>query len=59
MSIEVKTTHRQAFREIFNLIAKDGKIDVEGLKHLFVTIDYKLNDDQFNEIVQKIFINKE
>jgi hypothetical protein len=45
MSLEVKTTHRQAFREIFNLVAKDNKIDKDGLKELFHTIDYKVTED--------------
>lgn len=36
MSFEIKTSHKQAFREIFNLVAKDtGKIDRNGLKELF------------------------
>jgi Ca2+-binding EF-hand superfamily protein len=59
MSLEVKTNHRQAFKEIFNLVAKDGKIDKKGLEDLFRTIDYKITEEQFNEMVQKIFAKKE
>ncbi len=43
MSLEVKTVHRQAFKEIFNLEAKDGKIDKKVLEKLFQTIDYKVS----------------
>jgi Ca2+-binding EF-hand superfamily protein len=44
MNFEVKTSHKQAFKEIFNLVAKDGKIDKNGLKELFRTIDYKTDE---------------
>lgn len=40
MSLEVKTNHKTAFQQIFNLVAKDGKIDKKGLEELFHTIDY-------------------
>lgn len=60
MNFEVKTSHKQAFREIFNLVAKDtGKIDKNGLKELFHTIDYKVSEEQFNEMVAKIFNKKD
>ena len=45
MSLEVKNTHRQAFKEIFSMKAIDGKIDKKGLADLFKMIDYKLSED--------------
>ena len=59
MSLEVKTTHRQAFKEVFNLVAKDGKLDKKGLADLFTMIDYKVSEDQLNEMIQKLFNKKE
>lgn len=45
MSLEVKNSHRQAFKEIFNMKAVDGKIDRKGLQDLFKMIDYKVSEE--------------
>lgn len=42
MSLEVKNSHRQAFKEIFNMKAVDNKLDKKGLMDLFKMIDYKV-----------------
>jgi len=55
MSLEIKTLHKQAFREIFNLVAeKDGRMNKTGLSGLFRIIDYNIND-----MVSKLFAKKE
>ena len=60
MSLEIKPFHKQAFREIFNLVAgKDGRMDKTGLSELFRIIDYNINEEQFNEMVNKLFFKKE
>ncbi|KRX07948.1 hypothetical protein PPERSA_10336 [Pseudocohnilembus persalinus] len=58
MSFEIKTNHKQAFKEIFKLIAKDSDtINRDGLKELFKTIGYQT--DQFDEMADKIFKHKD
>lgn len=59
MSLQIKGLHQQAFREIFGLVAKDGKMDKNGLSELFRIIDYNINEDQFNDMVTKLFFKKE
>jgi Ca2+-binding EF-hand superfamily protein len=59
MSLEVKNSHKQAFKEIFHMKAVDGKIDKKGLMDLFKMIDYKVTEEQFNEMVTRIFVKKE
>ena len=59
MSLEIKSLHKGAIREIFNLIAKEGKIDRKGIIELFKMINYKLTEDQMNETFQKLFSKKE
>ncbi|KAL4436465.1 hypothetical protein ABPG74_003031 [Tetrahymena malaccensis] len=59
MSLEIKNNHKTAFQQIFNLVAKDNKIDKKGLEELFHTIDYQVTEEQFNEMVAKIFNKKE
>lgn len=60
MSLEIKDLHKQAFREIFNLVAeKDGRMNKNGLSELFRIIDYNISEDQFNDMVGKLFIKKE
>jgi Ca2+-binding EF-hand superfamily protein len=59
MSLEIKTLHKQAFREIFNLVAgKDGKLEKKGLAELFRVIDYNITEEQFNDMVSKLYTNK-
>lgn len=58
-SLEVKNSHRQAFKEIFNMKAVDNKIDKKGLMDLFKMIDYKVSEEQFNDMVTRIFMKKE
>jgi hypothetical protein len=45
MSLEVKNSHRTAFKEIFNMKAVDGKLDKKGLHELFKMIDYKVSEE--------------
>ncbi|CAD8144616.1 unnamed protein product [Paramecium octaurelia] len=59
MSLEVKNAHRQAFKEIFSMKAVEGKLDKKGLADLFIMIDYKIPQEQFDEMVQRIFGKKE
>ena len=62
MSLEIKTAHQGPFKEIFNLIAKKdgtGKMDRAKLAELFQTIDYKLTEEQFNEMANTLFQKKD
>ena len=60
MSLEIKSLHKTAFREIFYLITgKEGRMDKNGLSELFRIIDYNINEDQFNDMVTKLFFKKE
>lgn len=46
MNFEVKSAHKNAFREIFNLVAQGkDKIDKAGLKKLFQIIDYRVSEE--------------
>jgi len=55
---KVSDLHRQYFREIFNLEAKDGMISYEGLKNLFVMVDFKPNEKQTEEF-KKLFKSRD
>lgn len=60
MTLEIKTLHKKAFGEIFNLVAeKDGRMNKNGLAELFRIIDYNINEDQFNDMVSKLFVKKD
>ena len=41
---KISALHRNYFREIFNLHAKDGKINYEGLLAIFEMVDFKPNE---------------
>ena len=43
---KISTHHRGYFREIFNLHAKEGKINYEGLQNIFEMVDFKPNEKQ-------------
>lgn len=60
MSLEIKPLHKSAFQEIFILVAgKDQPLTKTGLAELFRIIDYNINEDQFNDMVKKLFVKKE
>ena len=60
MTLEIKTLHKKAFSEIFNLVAeKDGRMNKNGLSELFRIIDYNISEDQFNDMVSKLFVKKD
>lgn len=59
MKLHITPSQKVAFREIFNLVAKDGKIDKDGFEEIFKLIDYKLTEKQLSEFHTKIFKNKD
>ena len=59
MRLQITSAQKIAFREIFNLVAKDGKIDKDGFEEIFKLIDYKLTEKQSSEFYSKLFKNKD
>jgi len=59
MRLQITSAQKIAFREIFNLVAKDGKIDKDGFEEIFKLIDYKLTEKQSSEFYTKLFKNKD
>lgn len=55
----IKTSQRQAFMEVFNLHAVEGKVDRKGLQAVFVRVDYLISPDHFEDICAKAFEFKE
>ena len=46
---KISEMDKKYFREIFNLNAKDEKIDYEGLEAIFTMVDFKPNEKQKEE----------
>ena len=59
MRLQINSAQKIAFREIFNLVAKDGKIDKDGFEEIFKLIDYKLTEKQLAEFHSKLFKQKD
>lgn len=55
----LKTAQRQAFLEIFNLHARDGKVGQSELKAMFDRVGYFISEDHFRDICAKTFEFKE
>lgn len=55
----LKTAQRQAFLEVFNLHAKEGKINKKDLNDMFQRIGYYISQDHFKDICSKAFEFKE
>lgn len=55
----LKTAQQQAFLEIFNLHAVDGKISKKDLNDIFYRIGFKISKQHFNDICDKAFGSKE
>lgn len=51
----LKTAQRQAFLEIFNLHAKDGRITQTELKGMFDRVGYFISEEHFKDICAKAF----
>jgi Ca2+-binding EF-hand superfamily protein len=51
----LKAAQQQAFLEVFNLHAKNGKITKRGLMDIFDRIGYEISDQNFDNIVEKTF----
>ena len=54
---KISEMDKKYFREIFNLHAKDDKIDYEGLQKIFEMVDFKPNEKQ-NEEFKAMFVKK-
>ncbi len=55
----LKTAQRQAFLEVFNLHAKDGRITQTELKAMFERVGYFISEEHFKDICLKAFEFKE
>lgn len=55
----LKTAQQQAFLEIFNLHAVDGKITKKDLDDIFYRIGFKISRQNFNDICEKAFGTKD
>lgn len=51
----LKTAQQQAFLEIFNLHAVDGKISKKDLDDIFYRIGFKISKQNFEDICEKAF----
>ena len=55
---KISEMDKKYFREIFNLHAKDEKIDYEALCRIFQMVDFKPNEKQDAEFKQ-MFVKKD
>lgn len=51
----LKTAQRQAFLEVFNLHAKEGRIGKSDLKAMFDRVGYFISEEHFADICAKAF----
>ena len=56
---QLKTAQRQAFLEVFNMHAKDGRVGPEELKAIFDRVGYFISADHFSDICEKTFEYRE
>lgn len=55
----IKTSQRQAFMEVFNLHALEGKVNRQGLKAIFDRVGYFISPEHFEDICARAFEFKE
>ena len=51
----IKTAQRQAFMEVFNLHAVDGRVSSHQLKAIFERVGYFISPEHFEDICQRAF----
>jgi len=60
MSLAISHSQKQAFREIYKLVAGESqKLDKEGLNQIFKLIDYQVSEKQLQDFHQKLFNKKD
>ena len=55
MSLKLSDTNRDTIRQVFNLHAKDGRLDKEGLEEIFKMIGYNVTHEQLEQIKQTLY----
>ena len=51
----IKTAQRQAFMEVFNLHAVEGRVDRKALKAIFERVGYLISPEHFEDICTRAF----
>lgn len=55
MSLKLSDTNRDTIRQVFNLHAKDGRLEKEGLEEIFKMIGYNVTHEQLEQIKQTLY----
>lgn len=55
----LQTAQQQAFLEVFNLHAKNGKINKKDLRDIFDRIGFNISQNNFNEVCSQAFGNNQ
>ncbi len=57
--LKLTDTNKETIRQVFDLHAKDGRIDREGLEEIFKMIGYNITQDQLEEMKTTLFQKKD
>lgn len=55
MSLKLSETNKETIRQVFNLHAKDGRLNKEGLEEIFKMIGYNITQDQLEDMKNTLF----
>ena len=59
MTLRLSEVNRETIRQVYNLHAKDGRLDREGLEDIFKMIGYNITQDQLEDMKNTLFQKKE
>ena len=55
MTLRLSETNRETIRQVYNLHAKDGRLDKEGLEEIFKMIGYNITQEQLEDMKNTLF----
>jgi len=57
--LKLTDTNKETIRQVFDLHAKEGRIDREGLEEIFKMIGYNITQDQLEDMKTTLFQKKD
>ena len=59
MALNLSEANRSTIRQVFNLWAKDNRLDREGMEEIFKMIGYNVTAEQMEEMKTNLFQKKD
>lgn len=57
--LRLTDTNKETIRQVFDLHARDNRLDREGLEEIFKMIGYNITQDQLEDVKNTLFQKKE